>query len=103
MESTDAGASSTARTIQEWIGQSQEVLTGAIPALLTECEALRRRAEAAEEQSQRLSHDNDHLQGELTRLRDDLDALTRHRAELSAAIAEVRRFTNEALLKLAGQ
>jgi uncharacterized coiled-coil DUF342 family protein len=103
MESTDAAASSTARTIEQWIGQSQEVLTGAIPALLKECEAFRQRAEAAEERSQRLSRENDDLQGEITRFRRDIDALTHERTEMAAAVTEIRRFTNEALLKLSGQ
>jgi predicted nucleic acid-binding Zn-ribbon protein len=102
MESTDAAASSTTRTIEQWIGQSQEVLTGAIPALLRECEALRRRADSAEEQSQRLSRENDDLQDEITKFRRDVEALTRQRSEMAAAVAELRRFTNEALFKLSG-
>jgi predicted nucleic acid-binding Zn-ribbon protein len=90
----------TTLTIEQWSNQSQEILTGAIPALLRECEALRRRAEAAEERSQWLSRENEGLQEEITRFRGDLGALTRQRAEMADAVAEIQRLTNATLLTL---
>lgn len=103
MGGTDVAGSSTTRTIEQWIGASQEILTGAIPALLTECESLRRRAEAAEEESQRLSRENEDLQGEIAKFRGDITDLTRQRDEMADAVAEIQRLTNEALVKLSGQ
>ncbi len=90
--------------IEHWLRDSQTLLTRIIPSLFEECDGLRRRAEQAEETSRRLGREARELEGEVGRLRSEVERLQRERAAMAGYVqsrmAEVNRLAGELLVKL---
>jgi hypothetical protein len=101
-DTTMEATHNTVRTppnLEAWIRDSQHMMAQVIPSLLEEGQELRRRAESAEAAAAHRQREVEDLQGEVTRLGNEIDRLSKERA---AVIATVERGMTS-IARLAGE
>lgn len=93
--------------VHQWIEESQYLLGRVIPGMLSEQDRQRARADAAEQECDRLRHELGHAQAELTALRTENQTLQGDHAEvtkllgsLTEHVTQMLQPMNELLVKL---
>lgn len=100
MESTNT-LTQAWRNVEAWVRDSQHMLTRVIPTMVQECDELRRRASAADENVARLERELEDLQREVARLGGETERLVAERVALSdtvqRSVTEIARLASEVL------
>lgn len=93
--------------VRQWIEESQYLLGRVIPGMLSEQDRQRARADAAEQECDRLRHELAHAQAELTALRAENQTLHTDHAEITQLLGNLTEHVtqmlqpmNELLVKL---
>ncbi len=83
--------------VHQWIEESQYLLGRVIPGMLSEQDRQRARADAAEQECDRLRHELSHAQAELTTLRTENQALHSDHAEVTKLLGSLTEHVTEML------